>query len=153
VCRLAHTCSKIGALGDRQALQVAAQAVEAELHGAEADPVAPAIDARAAGVDPFLSRDREMDAAAEIDAVGAVVDLDQHREGMAGASLLAHGARHRVGGLAAHFAQYQRAVEAERGGELGRVASDETAAEHFLGTRQMSDAGGDLAGGEGLDHR
>jgi hypothetical protein len=32
---------EIGALGDRQALQVAAQAVEAEIDGAEAHPVAP----------------------------------------------------------------------------------------------------------------
>ena len=94
-----------------------------------------------------------MDAAAEIDAVGAVIDLDQHRERVAGASLLAHGLRHPFGRLAAHFARYQRAVEAEGGGELGRVAGDEAAAEHLLGARQMGDAGGDLAGGEGLDHR
>src|SRR5436190_2489763 len=40
---------EIGALGDRQALQIAAQAVEAQLDGAEAHPVASAIDARAAG--------------------------------------------------------------------------------------------------------
>ena len=38
---------EIGALGDREAAQVAAQAVEAELDGAEAYPVASAIDARA----------------------------------------------------------------------------------------------------------
>ena len=36
---------EIGALGDREALKVAAQAVEAELDGAEAHPVAAAVDA------------------------------------------------------------------------------------------------------------
>ena len=68
---------EIGALGDRQTLEVAAQAVAAELDRAEAHPVAAAIDARATGFHPFLGGDREVDAAAEIDAVGAVIDLDQ----------------------------------------------------------------------------
>ncbi len=56
---------------NREALQVAAQAVEAELDGAEAPPVAAAIDPRAAGFDTIVRGDREMGAAAEIDAVGA----------------------------------------------------------------------------------
>src|SRR5271170_8237650 len=59
---------EIGAFGDREALEVAAQAVEAELDGAEADPLAAAIDARAARLDPLLGVDCEIDAAAEIDA-------------------------------------------------------------------------------------
>ena len=65
---------EIGAFRDREALEVAAQAVEAELDRTQAHPVATAIDARAARFDALLRGDREMDAAAEIDAVGAVMD-------------------------------------------------------------------------------
>ena len=67
---------EIGALGDWEGLEVAAQAVEAEFDGAEPRPVAAAIDARTAGFDPICGGDREMDAAAEIDAVGAIIDLE-----------------------------------------------------------------------------
>ena len=45
-----------------------------------------------------------MDAAVAIDAVGAVIDLDQHGERVGGTSLLAHGLRHRFRRLAAQFA-------------------------------------------------
>src|SRR5580704_15679106 len=144
---------EIGAFGDGEALEVAAQAVEAELDRAEAHPVAAAIDAGAAGFDAVLGGDREIDAAAEIDTVGAVIDFDQHGESMAGAGFLARRSGHLLGRLAAQFAGDQRAVEAERGGDFGGVAGDEAAAEHLLRTGQMGDAGGDLAGGEGLDDR
>jgi hypothetical protein len=80
---------EIGAFGDGEALEVAAQAVEAEFDGAEPDPVAAAIDARAAGFDTLLGGDCGMDAAAEIDAVGAVVDFDEHGERVGRAGLLA----------------------------------------------------------------
>src|SRR5215831_2835624 len=114
--------------GDWQALQVAAQAVEAELDGAEAYPVAPAIDAGSARFNAVSSGDREMDAAAEIDAVRSVVDFDEHRERVAGAGLGAHRAGDRLRGLAADFARDQPAVEAQYRGDLGRIARDETAA-------------------------
>jgi hypothetical protein len=55
----------------------------------------------------------EMDAAAEIDTVGAVVDVDQHRECVSGAGLVTGGLGHPFGPLAAHFARDQRAVETE----------------------------------------
>ena len=87
---------EVGALGDRQTLQVAAQAVEAELDRTQAHPIAAALDARA-GFDALLGGDREMDAAAEIDAVGAVVDLDQHRERVGCAGLPVHCARRPLG--------------------------------------------------------
>jgi hypothetical protein len=45
---------EIGALGDREALEVAAQAVEAELDRTQADPVAAAINPRATGLDPLV---------------------------------------------------------------------------------------------------
>src|SRR5271167_1884883 len=94
-----------------------------------------------------------MDAAAEIDPVRPVIDIDQHCERMGRTGLPAHGLRHPLGGLAAHFTRYQPAVEAEGGGKLGRVAGDEAAAKYPFGSGQMSDAAGDLPGGEGLDHR
>ena len=47
---------------------------------------------------------REMDATAEIDAVGTVIYLDQHGERMTRTGLLAHGLRHLLGRFAAHFA-------------------------------------------------
>jgi hypothetical protein len=92
--------SEIGALGDREALQVAAPPVDC----AEARPIAAAIDARAARPRSLRPGDGEMDAAAEIDAVRAVVDLDQYRERVAGTVLLARGLRHPFGRLAALFA-------------------------------------------------
>jgi hypothetical protein len=42
---------EIGALGDREALQVAARAVEVEFDRTQADPGAATVDARAAGFD------------------------------------------------------------------------------------------------------
>src|SRR5204863_2947980 len=135
------------------ALEVAAQAVEAQLDGAEAHPVAPAIDPRAAGFDAVLGGDCEIDAAAEIDAVRAVIDLDQHGESMAGAGFLARRTGHLLGRLAAQFARDQSAVETECRGDLGRVARDEAAAKAYLRSGQMGDPASDLAGGEGFDHR
>jgi hypothetical protein len=44
------------------------------------------------------------DAAAEIDAVGAVIDFDKHSERMTGAGFLAHRAGDRLGGRAADLA-------------------------------------------------
>src|SRR5436190_621485 len=71
---------------------------------AAADPVAAAIDARAAGFDAVLGGDCEMNAAAEIDAVGAVIDFDQRGESVACAGFLARRTCHLLGRLAAHFA-------------------------------------------------
>ena len=78
---------EIGALGDGEVLEVAAQAVEAKLDGAEAHPVAAAIDTRAPGFDTVLGGDCEMDAATEIDAVGTIIDLDQHLKCVGNAGL------------------------------------------------------------------
>src|SRR5207302_8681099 len=74
---------EIDALGDRQAIKGAAQAVEAEFDGAEAHPFAAAEDARAAGFGLPLAGDADADRAAEIDPVGAVVEVGQHRQRMA----------------------------------------------------------------------
>src|SRR5258708_40359659 len=71
---------EIGALRDGEALEVAAQAVEAELDRAEAHPVAAAIDARAAGLAPLFGRAREMDAAAKNHPGRAVTDPRHNRQ-------------------------------------------------------------------------
>src|SRR5579872_5494829 len=75
---------EVDALGDRQAAQVAAQTIHAELDCAEAHPVAAADDARAPRHDLRRGRDADVDRAAEIDAVGALVDRDQHRQRVGG---------------------------------------------------------------------
>src|SRR5215467_4698820 len=95
---------EIGTLRDREVLKMAAQAVKTEFDGAETDPVAATIDARAAGFGALVRGDREVDAAAKVDAVGAIVDLDQYRKRMTGTSLTADGLRHFFGRLTAHFA-------------------------------------------------
>ena len=77
-----------------------------------------------------------MDATAEIDAVGAVIDLDQHRQSMGGTGLLAHRLRRPFGYIAAHFARYQSAVEAERCDQLGGIADDEIGAHRTRGSRE-----------------
>src|SRR5688572_28197022 len=64
---------EIDALGDGQAIEMAAQALEAEFDSTEPDPFAAAEDARSARLGLRLGGDRETDRAAEIDPVGAVV--------------------------------------------------------------------------------
>ena len=58
-------------------MKLAAQAVQAQFDGAQSYPFAPAQNARAAGIDAGVGRDREADRAAKIDAVGAIVQVDQ----------------------------------------------------------------------------
>src|SRR5579875_1415319 len=72
--RLGFVPLEIGALADRQAFQIAAQAIKAKLDRSQAHPFAPAIDARPARGDPLFGGDRKVDAATEIDAVGTVID-------------------------------------------------------------------------------
>ena len=64
-------------------MQVATQAVEPHFDGAEAHPLAAAEDARSAGFCLSLAGDADADCAAEIDAVGAVVEATEaHRIGL-----------------------------------------------------------------------
>src|SRR4030095_7179480 len=87
---------EVDPLVDRQPLQVAAQAVESHLDGTQAHPFAPAQDAGLARYRVPLGGDREADRASELDAVGAVVQIDQHREGVARAGMGAGGTGHRL---------------------------------------------------------
>src|SRR5207245_8064746 len=64
---------EIDALGDREAVKVAAQAVEPQFDRAEAHPFAPAEDARAARLGGALSRDADADRPAEVDPVRAFI--------------------------------------------------------------------------------
>ena len=75
-----------------------------------------AIDVRAARLQPLRPGDREVDAATEINAIGAAIGLDQHCQRMAGAGLGARGLRNMLGRLAADFARDQPAVKAESPG-------------------------------------
>src|SRR5262245_42604176 len=68
---------EVGALVDGQALEVTAQAVEPELYRAQAYPLSPAQNAAAPRGDPASSGDGEADGAAELDAIGALVKIDQ----------------------------------------------------------------------------
>ncbi len=77
-----------------------------------------------------LGRDREADRAAEIDPVGAVVEVDQHGKRVARAAVAAGRLSHRLGALAGDL---DRRHEAQRVPQFGRVARDDAAAEHGLG--------------------
>src|SRR5579885_1824431 len=74
---------EIDPFGDRQALEMAAEAVESELDGAETAPVTAPDHAGTAGNALAPRRDRHADGAAELDAVGPLVEIDQDRERMA----------------------------------------------------------------------
>ena len=52
-------------------------------------------------------------------------------------------------GLGGVLVEFRRQVDAE---QVVEVARHGAVAEHLLGARQMGDAGGDLAGGEGFHH-
>src|SRR5579872_5136991 len=61
---------EVDALDHRQALEVAAQAIQAQFDGPEPYPIPTSEDARTSEADVALGRDRNPDGAAEIDAIG-----------------------------------------------------------------------------------
>jgi hypothetical protein len=61
-------------------VQAAAQAIQRQLDRAEAQPFAPAEQARPPRAAILGGGDRQMDGAAELDAVFALIDVDEHRE-------------------------------------------------------------------------
>src|SRR5205823_6668827 len=73
---------EIGALVHGQALEVAAEAVQSELHRAQAHPFPSAENAAAPGLHLPRAGDGEADGATELDAVRALVEIDQHGQGM-----------------------------------------------------------------------
>ena len=126
-------------------LQETAQAIEGQFDRAQPDPFASAQDARPPNLDPVSGRYADPDRPTEVDAIGAVVQFDQHRQGMSGAGLLARGVGDRLGGFLVEF-QWDRDAE-----QVIQMACDGAVAEDLLGARQVGDAGGDLASGEGFD--
>src|ERR1700732_1623632 len=94
---------EVDPFGDRQGLELAVHGGEAELDSAEAHPIAAPDDASAAGDASRLGRNRDADGAAEVDPVGAVVEVDQNGKGVRGAGLLSYGARRDLGGLFGDF--------------------------------------------------
>src|SRR5690348_6921217 len=79
---------EIDAFVDRQAVEMAAQAIESELRRADAHPVAAAHQSRAARDRTARIDDADEDRGAEIGPVGALVELHQHRQRMARPALL-----------------------------------------------------------------
>src|SRR5215470_7604786 len=77
---------EVDALDHRQALEISPQAVHAELGSPEPHPFAAAEDAAAARLHAFRAGDGEIDGAAELDAVGPVVEVHEHGEGVRGAA-------------------------------------------------------------------
>src|ERR1700712_5425008 len=84
---------EVDAFDHGQALQVAAQAAGPDSPRAKPHPVSPAENARAAEHDLARGGDADPDGAAEIDAIGAVIEVDQHRQRMRGTGLAARGHR------------------------------------------------------------
>ncbi|HEV8640652.1 MAG TPA: hypothetical protein VGV13_06090 [Methylomirabilota bacterium] len=84
---------------------MAAQAVQPHLDRAQAYPLATAHDATAPGGDLLLGGDRQTDDPAELDAVRAFVEIDQHRQRVRGAGLPSRGLRHGLGRLAGDLAR------------------------------------------------
>jgi len=107
---------------------MAAQAVEPHLAGPQAHPLAPAENATAPGIGALGSRDRQADRAPEVDPVRAVVQIDQHRQRVAGAGVAPRRLRHRFRRLAGQLARRRDTVEGDAGEDLGEVAGHDAAA-------------------------
>src|SRR5579872_5156335 len=151
--KVGHSVSlEIDALGDRQAVEEAAQTVEAQFDRAEAHPFAPAENARATGFAAIRGGDADADRAAEIDPVVAVFEIDQHRQRVARAAFAPDSARDRFGRLLGDL-QRLGASEADRIVNLREIARDDATPQHILGAGQRHDACRNLAAGEGLDQR
>jgi hypothetical protein len=87
------------------------------------------------------------DAAAEIDALGAVIDLDQHCQRMARAGFPGLGACHRLGHTSRLSSPVMMAPStASVTASLAGSRATRPSAEHLL--RAVADASGDLARGE-----
>src|SRR5262249_11013321 len=138
------------ALVDRQALEVPAQAVEAELDRAEANPLAAAENPAPSRCGVVGRRDGERDGAAEGDPVGALVEGDQDGQRVARAGLSAGAAGAPPGHLGGPLPARGGALEPHRRPDLVERARNEAAAEPLLRAGEVREAGRDLPAGEGL---
>src|SRR5438132_288592 len=136
-----------------QPLEIPAQAVEPHLDRAEAHPLAAAQDAAAPRGGLRLRRDRQSDGPAEVDPVGAFVEVDQDRQRVRDARLTARRVRHRLGRLARELAHRSGAVKPDGRAHLAEVAGDGAAAKDLLRAREVGEARGDRSTRERLDDR
>src|SRR5437870_1634532 len=141
---------EVDALVDGQSLQIAPQAVQAHLDGAQADPLAAAQDARAPRGGLRLGGDGQADGAAELDAVRALVQVDEHGQRMRGAALLPGRPRDLLRRLLRDLVLQRSARQADGRAQLDQIAGHEATAEDALRSRQVGDARGDLPAREGL---
>src|SRR6267142_5158228 len=144
---------EVDPLVHRESLELAAQAVEPHLGGAQADPLAPAENAATPGLGAVRGRDGQADGATEVDPVRAVVEIDQHRQRVRGAGPASRRLRHRLGRLARQLARRGPAVEADARVDLAEVAGDDAAPDELLGAGDRGEARHDVSAGERLDDR
>src|SRR5207245_9736690 len=112
--------------------------------GAQADPLAAAQDARAPRGGLRLGGDGQTDGAAELDAVRALVQVDEHGQRMRGAALLPGRPRDLLRRLLRDLALQRSARQADGRAQLDQIAGHEATAEDALRSRQVGDARGDL---------
>ena len=95
----------------------------------------------------------ETDGAAELDAVGAVVEVDQYRERVGGAGLTQDRSGHRLRDLRGERAVGRGAREPDRGPHLRQGARDDSTTEDGVSAGQMGEARRHLPARERLDQR
>src|SRR5688572_19829692 len=118
---------EVDTLLHRQALQIAAQAVESHFDRAETDPVTAADDPAAPRCDVGLGRNCDTNGSADIDAVRAFVHVDQDRHCVSRARLTPHRSGNGLGALPCNGVHRGRAIEAYRAASLTSLARHEVA--------------------------
>src|SRR5262245_29466788 len=98
---------------------MAAQAVEAELDGAQPYPIAPAEDATAPGDGVVARRDSKTYGRSELDPIRTRIEVDQNRKCMRRARLRAHRLCDGFGRLARHALRHRSGVDADGRANLG----------------------------------
>src|SRR3970040_2282128 len=130
-----------------------AQAVQPELHRAQAHPVAAAEYARAPRRHLPLRGDRQVDAAPELDTVRALVEVDEDRQRMGRRGVAKGCPRYRFGRLWRELTLGRDAPETHGRADFGEVAGHDAAAEDRFRPGEMGDARGDLPAREHLHDR
>src|SRR2546430_15350501 len=120
---------------------------------AQPHPFAAADDTAAPRRHVTVGGDGQADAAAELDPVQPLVEIDQHRQRVGGPRLAPRRPRDDLGGLACDPARRRGAVETDRRADLAQLTRHDAAAKDLLGARQVGDARGDLTPGERLHDR
>src|SRR5689334_1248263 len=133
---------EVDPLGDRQALEMAAETIEAHLDGAESHPIAPTDDPSPARHRLALGGNADADRATELDTVRALVEIDQDRKRMAGAGRRAQRTCRGLRGLLRDLGKGRRKTDSRA--ELDKIPRCRAAAEYGLGAGERRQARGDL---------